>query len=157
VGGLITFEFFLKVYKTSIVCNRVKFQKKKEDFIAKRRKALKQNDMTAFRQQMMNIGEADEQCLQDVLEEVLETIGIGEEEFKETLNLYMSDEQKAPLIKAALDDAQEEKQEGVPLEDRVDLSKPTMSKNEAIAAQKVLQDLSITQIKELKTMSPSVI
>ena len=92
---------------------------------------------------MMNIGEADEQCLQDVLEEVLEAIGIDEEEFKETLNVYMSDEQKAPLIKAALEEAQVEKQEGIPIEERKDLSKATMTMKEAIAAQKTLQDLSI--------------
>ena len=50
VGGMITFEYFLKVYKTTIVWNRVKFQKQKDEFIVKRRKALKKDDMTQYRQ-----------------------------------------------------------------------------------------------------------
>ena len=69
---MITFEFFLKVYKTALVWNRVKFQKKKEELISKRRKALKEGEMTEYRQQCMTIGEQDEICLQDVLEEILE-------------------------------------------------------------------------------------
>ena len=44
-----------------------------------------------YRQIMMNMAEADENCLQDVLEEVLEAVELGEDEFKQALNLYMED------------------------------------------------------------------
>jgi len=47
--------------------------------VEKRRKALKENDMTTYRAVHMSMGEADEACLQDVLEEVLERIDVGEE------------------------------------------------------------------------------
>lgn len=132
VGDLISFEYFLKVYHTAIVWNRVKFEKQKKDLIAKRRQAMKNKDMTKYRQVCMDIGTQDEQCLQDVLEEILEKLEISEEQFKQALNLYMVDETKQAQIKAALEDANEDKQEGVRPNDRKE-SKPTMTRKEAIA------------------------
>ena len=155
-SGMMTFEYFLKVYKTAIIWNRVKFQTQKEDLISKRRKALKADDMTSFRQCMITYRDADEQCMQDVLEEILEAINVNVNEFNETLNLFIADGQKAPLIKTALEDGQIDKQEGVPVGERVSKDKPTMSLKEAIAAQKQLQDISIDQIKELRSMPPAL-
>lgn len=68
--------------------------------------------MTTFRGVHMSMGEADEACLQDVLEEVLERIEVGEEQFKQALNLYMEDKEKQPLIKEALEDASIDRNEG---------------------------------------------
>ena len=42
----------------------------------------------------MDISTQDEKCLQDVLEEVLEKIDVGEKQFQEALNLYMDDKEK---------------------------------------------------------------
>ena len=81
VGGMLSFDSFLKVYKCALVWNRVKFQKQKKELIAKRREALKQKDMTQYRQIMIQMQNDDTKCLQDVIEEVLEQIGVGEKEF----------------------------------------------------------------------------
>ena len=71
-GQLITFKYFLAIYKTALIWNRVKFALKKGDLVINRRKALKDDDMTAYRQACMTITQMDEDCLQDVLEEILE-------------------------------------------------------------------------------------
>jgi hypothetical protein len=47
----------------------------------------------------------DEKCLQGVLEEILDKIGISDNEFKETLNLYMSDKEYENQIREAMEDA----------------------------------------------------
>lgn len=38
--GVITFEYFLKLYKTALIWNRVQFAERRKQFIANRRKAL---------------------------------------------------------------------------------------------------------------------
>jgi len=42
---------------------------------------LKEDNMTQYRQVCMDISTQDEKCLQDVLEEVLEKIDVGENQF----------------------------------------------------------------------------
>ena len=48
--GMIKFDFFLKLYKTAIVWNRVKFADRKKELLAKRRKALKEDDQQTWRE-----------------------------------------------------------------------------------------------------------
>lgn len=80
----------------------------------------------------------DTKCLQDVIEEVLEQIGIGEKQFQACLELYLGDDEKKPLIKEALDEAQVDRQEGVPPAERKADDQASMSKKEAIKAQECL-------------------
>ena len=103
--GMIKFDYFLKLYKTAIVWNRVKFAESKKEMLQKRRAALKENDMQTWRQLFSNIAEADEACLQDVLEDILDRIGISETQFKEALNLHTIDEEKTKKIQEVLEDA----------------------------------------------------
>ena len=107
-ADMLTFDSFLKVYKTALIWNRVKFQKKHKEIVAKRREALKANDMTAYRMACIQMQMEDTKCLQDVIEEVLEQTGINEKEFQACLELFLTDEEKKPLIKEALDDARED-------------------------------------------------
>jgi hypothetical protein len=72
VADMLSFESFLKVYKCALVWNRVKFLKQKKDLISKRRVALKDNNMTAYYEVMIQMQNDDTKCLQDVIEEVLE-------------------------------------------------------------------------------------
>ena len=43
--GVISFEYFLKLYKTALIWNRVQFAERKQLIITQRRKALQDNDM----------------------------------------------------------------------------------------------------------------
>mmetsp|Transcript_39507 Transcript_39507/g.60307 ORF Transcript_39507/g.60307 Transcript_39507/m.60307 type:complete len:150 (-) Transcript_39507:427-876(-) len=80
-AGLLSFDYFLKVYKTALVWNRVKFAEKKVELVAMRRKALGFKDMLKYREIHQAITDADEICLQDVLEEILLKIGMTDKEF----------------------------------------------------------------------------
>jgi hypothetical protein len=62
-SGLLTFEYFLKVYKTALIWNRIKFAERKEELTKLRRSSLKTNNMEAFRAAHMSINQADETCL----------------------------------------------------------------------------------------------
>ena len=77
----------------------------------------------------------DEKCLQGVLEEILDKISLSDNEFKETLNLYMSDKEYEAQIREAMEDASIDRQEGIPAHERSD-EKPklTIDRKEAIAA-----------------------
>jgi hypothetical protein len=87
------------VYKSSMIWNRVKFAAKKAELVNLRRTALKQNSMERYREIFQMINEADEQCLQDVLEEILIKIGITDKEFQDSLSLYFEDKDKLEQIK----------------------------------------------------------
>ena len=39
--GYLTFDYFIKVYKTALIWNRITFAEKKKELIGKRREALK--------------------------------------------------------------------------------------------------------------------
>jgi len=93
------FDYFLMVYKSSMIWNRVKFAAKKAELVNLRRTALKQNSMERYREIFQMINEADEQCLQDVLEEILIKIGITDKEFQDSLSLYFEDKDKLEQIK----------------------------------------------------------
>lgn len=142
VGDLMSFDYFLKVYKTALVWNRVKFQKRKDELTEKRRKALKEDNMTNYRQIHMDMTSQDEVCLEKVLEDVLEKLEISEDAFTQALNLYLGDPEKQPLAKEAMEDAKVDREEGVLPEDRKE-PEITMDKKETIAGQLALQNISI--------------
>ena len=62
-SGLLTFDYFLKVYKTALIWNRIKFEERKTELIKHRREALKTNNMETFRAVHLSINTADETCL----------------------------------------------------------------------------------------------
>ena len=119
--------------------------------------------MERYREIYQLINDQDEQCLQDVLEEILIKIGITDKEFQDSLSLYFEDKDKLEQIKQAQQDAKTDYGEGLPKNQRGDLVKPeeerapTMSKKEAIAAQIALQNLSLDMIKDLQTMPEAVL
>jgi hypothetical protein len=61
--GLLTFDYFLKVYKTALIWNRIKFESIKTKLVKQRREALKNNKMESFRAVHLSINSADETCL----------------------------------------------------------------------------------------------
>lgn len=106
--------------------------------------------MTMYRKVNIDIAKADEQCLQDVLEEVLETVNMPEKAFQEALNLYMAEASKQEILQRVNQEATVDNQEGIAAEERK--TESTMSVTEAVAGQKQLQALSIKLIKDLKAL-----
>ena len=91
-----------------------------------------------------------------VLEEILDKIGIDNKEFQKTFDHYVSNQDNHEQINAAKDDAEIDRQEGIPKSQRKP-KEATMDRKEIFAAQKKMQDLSLEAIKELKAMPPMLI
>ena len=96
--GMIDFDYFLKVYQTAMIWNRVRFADKKKVLTDVRRQALKNDQMERYRDINIQMGELDEACLQDVLEDILEKIGLTEKQFNECMNFYVDDPKNTDKI-----------------------------------------------------------
>ena len=46
--GYLTFDYFIKVYKTALIWNRITFGEKKAELMIKRREALKEKKMERY-------------------------------------------------------------------------------------------------------------
>ena len=71
----------MKLYKSALVWNRIRFQVKKDEMIANRRNAMKDSDFDKWREVWLDMRELDEECLKDVLEEILVRVGLTEKKF----------------------------------------------------------------------------
>ena len=47
-NGVLKFEVFLEIYRTTLIWNRIEFATMKEELVSERRTALKANDMTLY-------------------------------------------------------------------------------------------------------------
>ena len=138
-----------------MVWNRVKFEQKKKEMIKDRREALKGEDMEKWRQIYQEMAALDEECLQDVLEQILARVGLTEKLFQASLNLHMDDGSKTGEIKEVQEDATVDRGEGRPAD--YPERQVTLDKKEAITLQKKMQSLSVNQIRELKAMPPAAL
>lgn len=142
VTGMFTFEYFLKLYSAAMIWNRVKFEERKLELVALRRQSLKEDDMDKWREIHHLIRDDDEECLQDVLEEILKIVGITQKEFEKSLNYHMDDPAKTAEIKETQESAQVDRGEGRPN------GKPikrelTIEKKELLALQRTMQKISL--------------
>jgi len=112
--GYLTFDYFLKVYRTALIWNRITFAKKKAELIAKRRDALKKNESEKYHKIIQLILDIDEACLQDVVEEILKFIGMTDKQFNDSLSFHFDDPNKIDKIKEVREEAEIDNGEGLP-------------------------------------------
>ena len=74
--GIVDFDYFLKVYKAALVWNRVRFMERRKSLLTLRRQAFEENKMDNYRSVHQAVSDADEMCLQDVLEDTLKQVGL---------------------------------------------------------------------------------
>jgi hypothetical protein len=46
--GLLSFDYFLKIYKTALIWNKITFADKKKELVAERREALKKGNLELY-------------------------------------------------------------------------------------------------------------
>ena len=54
-NGVLKFEVFLEIYRTTLIWNRIEFASMKEELVSERRTALKADDMTLYGEVHQNI------------------------------------------------------------------------------------------------------
>ena len=155
--GQLVFDYFLKVYKTALIWNRITFAEKKAELMAKRREALKKGQTGKYHKFIQLIQDCDEACLQDVVEEILKFIGMTDKQFNDSLSFHFDDPAKIEKVKEVREEAEVDQGEGLEAEARKKFLErgPSMSKKEVIAAQKANQDISIELINDLKKLHPT--
>jgi len=85
------FEYTLTLYKTALIWNRLRFEDKKKEMTVDRRKFLKENDNDEWRRVWLEMRDLDEECLKEVLEEILVRLGLTEKKFQESFHYYADD------------------------------------------------------------------
>lgn len=150
---LLTFEYFISIYKTSLIWNRIYFQQKKIELVSKRRQALNKKDMKEYLAIINQIADEDEVTLQKVIDKILYNKELSNRYFQENLSMHMEDSKNIDAIKQVQEEASVDKGEGLAtlMERQKYLErKASKSVKETIMLQKTYQDLSLVLIKALK-------
>ena len=81
--SFLKFEFFLDFYKSSMMWNKILFLDHKIGFVSKRRSLMVNGVIsnTEYKLICLKIQQADETCLQDILDAMLNRISMENDEF----------------------------------------------------------------------------
>jgi len=110
--GMMKFDYFLKIFQICSFYGKTQFAAKRKDYIDQRRQALKDNDDKKYEQIVMQMTQEEEMLVQNKLMEIMDRIGISEQEFQRNTMYHGSDQMKSMQImqmqQQALPNSQEE-------------------------------------------------
>jgi len=94
------FEFFLDFYRQSMMWNKILFCEQKRDQIKLRRQLIKKGPIQNkdYQVNCIRMQHADETCLQDILDAMLNRVKISNEEFQQSLMHHMGVPTNLPQI-----------------------------------------------------------
>ena len=128
-----------------MIWNRISFANTKKQYIKERREALSKNDDLKYGEIMQTIIDVDEACMQDVMEEILAFIGVSDKKFNQSLDFYIEDPEKLPIIQKIQEEAKvyrgediENEQERQKYLEEIESKKVKMTKKEVLSVQSVL-------------------
>ena len=96
--GIITFPYFLRIYKTAFLWKKIRFEQQRRVFLEQRRGYLFSKDEEKYRKTVDLSNEAEEKCLQKVLNDIYEQVHTTEEIFQNSLHNYCQDATKCQKI-----------------------------------------------------------
>lgn len=142
------------------IWNRIVFQEQEKKFVKERREALKSNNSELYAEIVQNAKDYDEILMQDVIGALLTHTKMDGTVFQSSFAFYSNNADKLEELQAVGEETKEDKGEHI-LDEReretyLNRDAP-LSKTEILAVQKVLQDLSIEAIENLKSLPPAVI
>ena len=128
-----------------MIWNRISFANTKKQYIKERREALSKNDDLKYGEIMQTIIDVDEACMQDVMEEILAFIGVSDKKFNQSVDFYIEDPEKLPIIQKVQEEAKvyrgediENEQERQKYLEEIESKKVKMTKKEVLSVQSVL-------------------
>ena len=74
-------DYFLQILKTTFFWKKIRFEKSKEDFVAKRRKVLKKGDFASYKVFVQSMFESEQMVYQEILQDMFNKLGISEQIF----------------------------------------------------------------------------
>jgi hypothetical protein len=78
---IMRFEDFIEFYKISLIWNKILFADRKASYLEKRRILMRDDDMQAYKVMCMEQQNEDAECLQGIIDTMLERVGLTEQEF----------------------------------------------------------------------------
>ena len=96
--GMLEFEYFLKIFQICTVYGKTQFNERKREMITQRRAALKDGDDKKYEEIVMQMTQEQEQLVQSKLFEIIELIGVSEQEFHRNTMHHGQDPNKGMQI-----------------------------------------------------------
>lgn len=113
-NGKLDFEYFLKIFQICTVYGKTQFAERKREYIAQRRQALKDGDEKKYEEIVIMMTQEQEQLVQTKLFEIIEMIGISEQEFQENIMYHGQDQMKGMKIMQVQQQAESEAVQNAP-------------------------------------------
>lgn len=117
-SGNLTFDYFIKVYKASMIWNRILFADKKKDLVSRRRTAIKNKDMDEYKAVLQTTNQLYEESLSEVLSKILGEIKLTKELLQNAFGLYQKDTEKNKIISKVTSEAYFDQGEGMNEEEK---------------------------------------
>ena len=96
--GRIDFAQFLKIFQICSFYGKSQFLVRKKELIVKRREALKNNDTQLYEQTVMQMTQEEEMLVQTKLNQIIDKLGISEEDFQRSVMYHGQDQKKGMQI-----------------------------------------------------------
>ena len=93
-NGRIKFEQFLKIFQICSFYGKTQFAERKKQLIAQRREALKAGDEKKYEEIVMNTVQEEEMLVQTKLMQIIDRLGISEQEFQMNTMYHGQDQRK---------------------------------------------------------------
>ena len=97
-NGMLKFEYFLKIFQICSYYGKTTFAKQKKEFIKQRRDALLSGDTKKYEQIVMEMTQREEMLIQAKLMEIIEKIGLSEQDFQRNTMYHGQDQMKGMQI-----------------------------------------------------------
>lgn len=97
-NGMLRFDYFLKVFQICSFYGKNQFNIKKRELITQRRLALADNDDKKYEQIVMDMTQQEEMLIQSKLMEIIEKIGLSEQDFQRNTMYHGQDQRKGMQI-----------------------------------------------------------
>lgn len=82
---IMRFDDFIEFYKISLIWNKLLFADRKAQFLKNRRTLMRDEDLQAYKMMCMEQQNEDAECLQGIIDTMLERVGLSEQEFQKCL------------------------------------------------------------------------
>ena len=148
--GQITYPYFIRVYKTAFFWKKIRFETQRKVYLEQRRGYLFTKDEEKYRKTVDLQNEAEEKCLQSVLNDINVLVSTTEEAFQQSLQVYCQDATKSQKITEISEFAQQNPQIMNSTLDAFEEMDVDYTRKDILRILSLLHKITIVQIKQLK-------
>jgi len=95
---MMKFDYFLKIFQICSFYGKSQFSEKRKEYIEQRRQALQDDDDKKYEAIVMRMTQEEEMLVQNRLLEIIEKLGLSEQEFQRNTMYHGQDQMKSMQI-----------------------------------------------------------